>query len=760
MSTIVNKATPRAILNGVQDLSGREPLPESPQIPQHLPLLYLFTAKGPDLPQLVSGDAAATMYGRETFLPQGKFTTHQTILANRIMGTGQQVFIQRLTSPDAKKAMLRYSAEVIATTIEIYERNADGSIKYEIDLTGAAVPVVEDTVVGSRVVWHVGVTPYVTTEQKEFGRATVLDTYRNGDVVIAGGTKKLGEIIDGATTIVTKSTLYPIMDLEFNSVGGEGNLHGLEFIAPTTKLQIPAPTSTIEGQRAYVYRLAVKRRSSANTTPTPIRTAGDDVYLEVTLKENTESPFTGKPISMRETFVKAYQKRSAATAPAVDGPFSRVHVYQQQLDLMLDRLVNGGTDSDGNTFLGEKDFDDQALAFQRRLPFEDPLNKHLFNPFTGRDYRDVPYFSVDVNNSIKFGGVSFGTGAHQYATGGDDGLPMDVNGRPDLLARLQVADELTRDHLDNFGNGEATLLDAAFYPMSAVWDSGFSHRTKPSLFVPIGRRKDILAHLSTQAIADYVAGINGEEWQWIEPNNHETEISHATNLRTQAILYPESTLFGTQAFRAVIIGHCGQDIREEWNGNLPLIVDFAEKVARYMGAADGLWKERWAFDQDGNNQVTAFRDVNLTYKSPENYDRSWDAGLNWVQYGDRTRLFYPAIQTVYDDDTSVLNSYFVAAGACTLERICQQSWMRITGNQKLTKEQIIDRSNKFILEAAEGAFDGRFDISVRTFHTEADKQRGYSWSCEVTLRTDPMETVGSFTIIAQRRDEEGNLTAA
>lgn len=756
MSVIISKATPRYILNGTNDISGRPALPEPPQTPQHLPNLMIFTPKGPTLPQLVSGDSAISMYGADAFKVHGKYANHQTIIANRIMGAGQQVFIERLIPPLAKKAMLRRSIELIATTLEVYERNPDGSYKIEMDQEGNSVPVVAETIVGLRAIHHIGVSMY-SDKFREFGEGTIIEGYRNGDVTIAGGVKKLGEIVTDTGNITTRSILFPVMDFRFNSVGEEGDLNGIEWIAPTTKMGIPANVSVIEAVRAYTYRVGVKRRATPTSTAYPIRTAGEDVYIEVTLKENVEHPTTNDPISMIDTFTKAYEMRESDAAPPIEGPFSDLHIYSSNIQQILTMLTQGGEDPDGNVFLGEKAYDTKAATYGRLLKFSDDLNLHLFNFFTGRDYRNVPYFASDFQNSILFGGVGFNNGAAHFATGGDDGLPLDDNGRPDRLARFELADRLTREKLDNFGEGEATLLDAAYYPISAVWDSGFSHRAKPSFFVPMGRRKDILAHVCTQAIADYVPSPEGEKWEWKEPNTHDEEISYAISLRTQAMLYPESTLFNTAAFRAVIMGHAGHDTRDNYRGWLPLIIDFAEKVARYMGAADGKWKERWAFDQEGNNEVNSFQDVNLTYKSPENYDRSWDAGLNWVVYKNRTQLFYPAIQTVYEDDTSVLNSYFVAAAICTLERICQRSWAAITGNQKLTKEQIRDRSNTFIQAAAEGAFDGRFDITVNTYFTKADDNRGYSWSCDVTLATDTMPTVGTFTLIAARRDEQGNL---
>ena len=158
-------------------------------------------------------------------------------------------------------------------------------------------------------------------------------------------------------------------------------------------------------------------------------------------------------------------------------------------------------------------------------------------------------------------------------------------------------------------------------------------------------------------------------------------------------------------------------------------------------------------DKGSNNQVTMFYDVNLTYMNNNTADNNWDAGIVWVQNYDRTRLFYPAYQTVYADDTSVLNSFITMAACVTLERICQQAWRDLSG-KSLTNEQLITESNKLIERRADGIFDNRFEIIPNTFLTEADNQRGYSWSCEVTIKAGTMRTVGTFTVIAERMDDE------
>ena len=372
----------------------------------------------------------------------------------------------------------------------------------------------------------------------------------------------------------------------------------------------------------------------------------------------------------------------------------------------------------------------------------------MLNIFTGKDYNDVPYFSFTVEYSENFDGVRFGQNVPFYATGGNDGLVY-TNGRPDRLANLKIYDDLVATELSNWGSLEAPMLDSAKYPVSSIWDSGFSMNTKKKCFIPMSLRKDVYVVVSPQAVADNYAGV----WKYMEPNNMDTEISNASALLNTAVLSPESAIHGTPVCRAAIIGRCGKLRDKTWNGFLPLTIDFADKVAKYMGAPDGKWKSRYAMDKGTNNQVSMFYDVNLTYMNNNTADNNWDAGIVWVQNYDRTRLFYPAYQTVYADDTSVLNSFITMAACVTLERICQQAWRDLSG-KSLTNEQLITESNKLIARRADGIFDNRYEIIPNTFLTEADNDRGYSWSCEVTLKAGTMRTVGTFTVVAERLDDE------
>ena len=108
---------------------------------------------------------------------------------------------------------------------------------------------------------------------------------------------------------------------------------------------------------------------------------------------------------------------------------------------------------------------------------------------------------------------------------------------------------------------------------------------------------------------------------------------------------------------------------------------------------------------------------------------------------------------MYDDDTSILNSMFNMLIAVELEKVAEITWRQLTGISGLTENQFITRSNRLIEEAVKGRFDNRVVIVPDTFVSEADSQRGFSWGCNIVMYGNNMKTVGSFTIVARRRED-------
>lgn len=813
------KATPRTVTLGIQDVSFRTPVPVPTQIPTHLPLVYLLTAKGDSLPHIAIGNGFNQMYDVESLDPLSPFATHATMGARQAMRNGNMCMIQRIIPPNAKKALLRFSVELIPAYAFNYSRDSDGQYIYNADGSRPMEEVDGLTQnVGSdddeihvksvmRAIWHVGLAPYDELSEvgahsseeddgdgpsepdafdvKAFGKAMRKDDYRNGYVEGSNG-QPLGGIRypngeGGTSTMVmhnfetssssetaATSILFPVLDLEVSTHGSFGNLNGVIFHAPNNGNDQNGDVSAMEVINAFLYRMFMVRREKDSTTPLLVETLGGDPSVDFTFKQNVLHPRTKNPLNAYRAIIPPYQNLKDPTITPIHGPFGRVNVYEDHVLDILSILINGSSSDvwpDQWAELagapgGEREWNNVHALFGRTSDFAfGPNNRkvdHLLNFFTGVDQNNVPYGGYITEDSVNFGGVALGNNNVHYASGGRDGLRYDEFGQPDRLANLEMFDRLVREQVKNFGSLEAKLLDDARYPLSNIWDTGFSLPTKYAILSPLALRKDVWVGLSTQAVADYANTDNPHEndFAWMVPNNGATESSLALLLSERAAMYPESEIFGTAACRAIIVGRAGELLNTTYQGILPLTIDVIDKVAKYMGAGDGVWKSAFSFSSWPNNTVTEFADANITWRTPGAYDKDWENGLIWVQYFDDRSLYYPAFQTVYKNDTSVLNSFFTMTACVELTKICTRVIRELQGDDKMTDELFMQTSNRRISElASEAKFDNRFKIVPETFKTPADTANGFSWSVRAHLYANNMRTLGQLTIVVHRREE-------
>lgn len=533
-----------------------------------------------------------------------------------------------------------------------------------------------------------------------------------GKLVISEAVGGFGAGVQGAGSQVgtgaVQSVLYPLFDLEVSSFGSYGNLLGMRLSAPTTKSGIPVDDEVVVDQKAALYRMQFVERPDANSVPFIIQNNYGEQYVDFSFKEGVINTSTDSELFIENVLIQSYQELNSIDTPPQIGPFGKLHVYHDLIDDVLDLL-----------FAKEVTFG--------RLPVG---GKHMINIFTGVDYEGVPYNSYIVKGPMD-GGVLFNENTTHYAAGGDDGTMT-----------FATFDALVATECATYGDGVFPFLDTAKYPQSAIWDSGFTLETKKKLLVPMGRRKDMYVVLSTQDVS--------------QPQNTAAEESSvAIALRAAARLYPESEVYGTSVCRAIVIGHSGKLLNSNYNGLVPLSLEFADKVARWMGAGNGAMKSGIGFDVPQYNQVTLFKadTVNCTYKPSNVRNRDWDSGLVWVQNFDRRSLFFPAFQTVYDEDTSIINSAVNMMIAVELEKVADRVWRELTGISYLTVDQFIERSNTLIVEKTKDRFDGRVTIVADTYMTAADNARGYSWSCKIHMYGNNMRSVGVFTIVPHRAED-------
>jgi hypothetical protein len=508
-----------------------------------------------------------------------------------------------------------------------------------------------------------------------------------------------------------QSTVYPIMDLQVSDFGSHGNLKGIRLWAPTARSTSPANEDVILDQNAFLYRMQMIQRPDAKTQPNVVETIAGSQSVEFALKPGAINTKVDRELYVESILLNAY--RDLDVAPPQFGPFNSLHLYSDNLETVLDLI-----------FATEQ-------PMQPEWPTDVEEGRHLVNLVGGENVDGSPYYTFRVLGSAD-GGVELTSASNHYASGGTDGS-MD----------LESFDTLVANQVANYGDLEYSFMDSAMWPQSVIYDSGFTLDTKKKMLTPIGRRKDISVVLSTQDVTS-----NG-----YRQNTAEEESSMAIALRAAARMYPESEVFGTPVCRAMVIGHSGHLINSQYRGLVPLTIELADKASRFMGAGNGIWNRDRGFDTAPYNQISMFKDVNCAYKPQNVYDKDWDSGLVWVQNFDRRSLFFPAVQTVYDDSTSVLNSAINMFIIVEIEKVAERAWRRLTGTSKLTRDQFIERSDALIEELTAGRFDDRVIVQPRTYFTDFDEALGYSWSCDIELYLNNMMTVGTYTIIARRRSD-------
>jgi len=688
MTATITSAAPNTILLGTNDNSTQPLVPEAEVLPTHLPKIYLYTQKGPSDPQLVSGASAVQMYGAASFDERGPFSTHATVLFNKVNAQANAVMIERVIPADAgDPSSIRISLDLLPKLVPLYERNVDGSIK----LDSAGLPVTTGT-----------------TTAGYMAKWTAKEITRNqaGEDQFGLGTQGPGNQTDGAT----QSVSYPIADLRISSQGSWGKNVGIRMWAPTAVGTSPLDSRQIVNEKVYPFRMACVQRTSDIVTPTVIETQSAEQYVTVCFKPDTIDRNYAQELYVGDVFLRAYQNLEDQSLPPQYGPFGEFHLYDNQVKTVLDMV-----------YAKELPFAEEGMS---DFTGEDD-EEYRFNLLSGVSSQNVPYHSyllvTGASDSVRMSDIST-----IYGMGGSDGTMSEA------AFSVQVAAKVV-----DYINPNSILQNTAKYPESIIYDSGFTLDAKKALCSFIGERKDTAVVLATHDVLG-------------PPMTASQESSMAIALRTMLQLYPESEYFGTATMRGMIIGRSGKLIGSQYRKRLPLTIEIAAKAAAYMGAGNGKWKPQYSFDSAPLSEVTMFTDVNVTFTPASVRNKDWANGLNWVENFGRRSLYFPALKTVYNDDTSVLNSFFTMMACVELQKVGIRAHKRFSGTSKLTNAQIVERVNKFVVDNTVGRFDNRFVIRPEAYFTEADRARGYSWTLPIKIYANNMKTVQTLSVEAYR----------
>lgn len=672
---------------GLQDISGTQVAIASKPTPQHIPKFWVWAQKGDTSEQLLVGAEREMFYGDQTFVEGSPYFNHATIFANEANENANAAIYKRLIPADAgPKANLTLWLDVLSTTVDLYERNSDGSIK----TNELGDPTVVGTTQGYRVKW------VATSSDVSPNNPGEVEPFRPGMQ-----TQRVGNQTDGVRT----STRYPIMDFQVYSQGVYGNDLGIRIWTPNVEVD-NIPYKMMETFKAFPYYFAVVNRSAPLYSAEVVKTLFGEQSLMTVLKPSVKDPLTGNNLSLGSIVTSAYGNMTDPRYPLELPPFGGFHLYQSNVDLLT------------------------GLFHAAEIPFIDNFSDFtsyaedagLFNFVTGQSTYGVPYHSFVFSNTSD--SVSFSQYTDVQMAGGSDGTMND-----------EIFAEMVELELKRYRDRKDELMDLAFHVESIFYDSGFPRKTKLVMPSFISQRHDTFLVAGTHTFGE--AALTASE-----------EYSMAVALRTRIMSYPDSAYFGTPATRAMIMGCSGRVRNTEYR--VPATFEILSKFSAYMGASDGKWKSTEKPDGDPGSIIEKLVDINMVFVPDSVKNRYWDVGLNWIQRFDRERFFIPAYRTVFPDDTSVMTSAITALGYCTLNKIGHAAWRSYSGVSYLTNLQLCERVNDFVSSRTKDIFDNRFVIVPRATVTDLNKARGFQWTLPIGLGAAGMKTVQTLYVQADR----------
>lgn len=701
MDLIINSA-PMVQKLGIKDNSTTQGAVQAPGLPDHLPMVFIWAQKGPIGRQLTDGSNLVPLYGSDTFDLRKKYATHQTVLSGVFSDAGNAQMIERLVPADAgPKSNMLLSLEVLVTTVPVYQRDDNGIVLKDTNGAPLVVPPVSGqavTTAGFKVRW---LKTNITS-----GGPGVDDSVSFGQATSAAGT-----LTDGEST----SLVYPMLEYWAGSYGAAGSNEGLRLIAPmSTDDTPPNPALLTAAEPAFQYRLQAISRATATTTPGIVNALDGSTSMDFVLEPGFIHPISGNAMYLGDIFKDTYQSIGNPLRADVYAGIPNLHIYTDNIATVQALLLAG---------------EQTALAALEQSAGSDITSANtsadafMFNVLTFRNSGGAQYRSVIQDTTG--GGLTFGAATNLYCAGGSDGT-MD-----DATFNTMVAQRLTA-----YGDPTSDVLDTALNPISVFYDSGFALETKYAACNLLARRKDTGVILST-----YTEGQTLTAAQ---------EASVGISLRSRLALFPESTYFGTPVVRGVIMARYGKMLGVNYSKKLPLTLWLAGKAAAMMGAGSGMWNASKLFDIDPGSIVNNFTDLNVSFVPASQRIVDWSTGLNYPIAYSMDRMFFPALKTVYNDDTSVLTSFFAMMGCISLQKVGEQVWREFSGAVRFTRAQLVQNVNQAVTDKTNGKYAGLLKVIPQAYISGGDDKRGYSYTLPIQMYANNSENVMTLSVEAYR----------
>lgn len=492
------------------------------------------------------------------------------------------------------------------------------------------------------------------------------------------------------------STVYPILAMAASNPGSGVNRYGFRLYSTAD-----IDTSVESRVKSAMYRFApVLMAADTSGTVSAVTDLYGQKYNDVSLKDSVTDPSTNQDVSLNEVLSENYTDQSSGESYF---PF-QIHTFSDNVELI------------GKAIL--------AVSPELATVIDDPFEINLI---TAQDSNGNPYehFLVDSGSA-----AVLNANVVQYLQGGTDGTVS--------LAQLESLFQAFCTGTDN-----VEFRDNLRYPISHVYDSGFTLPTKYAMLNLLSIRDDIAIDLTTlDATATKV-------------NTPAQDQSIGAALLARARTYPESEIEGTEAIRVTLFMQSGLLSQSyTWKKQAPTTFQRLLQRLKFYGGdhVTGSPKER------PNSEVTAFRSMSWTAALDAQRQLNWDTALNVVQYADRSVLFFADLRSVFSDETSILSDVEIVDLLVFLKHVVRNQWTYFSGGNKGTSE--FSTIKKQVEKRCNYVFGSYLPVTITPEKTALDKARGWSTTIHAGVSASVADRVWDVIITTSRTADDTSTTTS
>jgi hypothetical protein len=695
MMGLFKNASPEFINLGANDLSAKQPAIERDPTPQHMPLFYIWAEKGSTKKLPLGGGKLLPMYGSKTFDSNYKYFNHATRFLRDISGTGNVCMVKRLVPEDAgvRSNIVTY-IDVLEDDVPNYVRDSVGNYVIDPNTNSYKVDSTNETIPGYKI-------KFITEK---------LDTDTNfGMLTTKQGTM---EKRDSDGNVVAVSTMYPFVEVKAKHQGEFYNKIGFSISSLYGEdAEVDVNTSI----KALTYKMALHEIVTDGGSPTTKRTLFGEPDVLFTFKDKAKHPVTKLIIDLKTIFNNQWFNETNPSMSLVYSDYEDMYLYSDNLKYVSKLIMEKEKTHISTTPQTWDDGHDAATIewFDYTTDDQDTLvnEEHLLtNILAGKSSKNINYFTLIIDKTA--GNLAAG----QKEVSFSKETPILLEGGSDGTMDNETFERLVVTEIKKYADPNSEVIDNAINTETIFYDSGYTVPTKQELVNFISLRKDTILVISAHEAT------LGEKYRSL---SEERAIGVA--MRTVLNLAPESEYFGTGVVRALSILGTGKLRDGSSNDRIPLTYEVALKAAKMMGAGNFKWKPEYKFDNAPGNIIEKLVDIQPGFVPAGVKPNIWGSGIVWAQPYDRDNYHFPALQTVYDNDTSALNNFFTIIALSAVTKIADDAWRNFTGTSTMTNDMFITAVTAYLTKRLQGIFGGLVKVIPEVIITDEDEMRGYSW---------------------------------